>query len=108
MTLNLELPPATEAQLRATARARGIEVEEAIREALDEWTLKGQTSADDENAREDAKARRRAAIEQAQGIFRGRGRTSDDFLRERHEEAQRELEKDEARWREREAREQSP
>ena len=46
-------------------------------------------------ANEEAKAR---------GSIKGSGLSSDDFLRERHAEAQSELEKDEARSREREAR----
>ena len=99
MTLILELPPEAEAQLRDIARARNLAVEETVTQALDQW-LQQQTVASDN----EAKARRRAAIQKAHGMFENRNWSSDDFLRERHEEAQRELEKDEASWREREAR----
>lgn len=99
MTLNLELPPETEARLREIARAHNLAVEEATTQALEQWMRQQSVAADDE-----AKARRRAAIKKARGMFKDRGRTSDDFLREKHEETQRELEKDEERWSEREVR----
>lgn len=79
MTLNLELPPETEARLREIARAQNLAVEEA-------------------------KSRCRAAIKKVRGCMKGNGLSSDDFLREKHEEARSELEKDEAFWREGEAR----
>lgn len=106
MTLILELPPATEARLREAARARGLALEAAVTEALESWSDQ-QVVAPAKDV-DDARARRLAAIKRAHGMFQDRGRTSDDFVRERHEEAQRELEKDEARWREREARASEP
>lgn len=99
MTLNLELPPETEARLREIARAHNLAIEEATAQALEQWMRQQSALADEE-----AKARRRAAIKKARGCMKGTGLSSDDFLREKHAEAQRELEKDEARWREREAR----
>ena len=100
MTLILELPPESEARLRDIARARNLAVEEAATQALDQWMQ--QQNAPDAEA---IKARRRAAIAKVRGMFKDRNWSSDDFLREKHEEAQRELEKDEARQRERELRE---
>ena len=89
MTLTLELPPEAEARLREIARAQprhrrshGVGARQWMRE---------QSAM----ANEEAKAR---------GCMKDMGLSSDDFLRERHAEAQSELEKDEARSREREAR----
>ena len=94
MTLILDLPPETEARLRELARARNLAPEEATALALEQW-MRGQSDV----AAEEAKARRREAIKKARGGMKGTGLSSDDFLREKHAEAQRELEKDEARWR---------
>ena len=99
MTLILELPPESEARLRDIARAHNLAPEEAATQALDQWMQQQGDVADEE-----AKARRREAIKKARGMFKDRGWSSDDFLREKHAEAQRELEKDEMRWRERKAR----
>lgn len=85
MTLILEISPETEARLQREALARGVSLEELAAQRLGNeapWA-----SLDKET--------RRARLARVYGFAAGDGRTSADFLRERHDEARREAEKSE-------------
>lgn len=81
MTLTLEISPETEAWLQREAQARGVSMEALALERLSEPALHRE---------------RRAILARLRGVGANRNWTSHDFLRERHEEAQREAAKSEA------------
>lgn len=80
MTLILELSPEAEARLRHEAGEHGI--------SLEEWALE---RLSDSAARQE----RRRILARLRGAGANRGWTSQDFLRERHEEALRDATKSE-------------
>ncbi len=97
MTLTLEISPEVGEELTRAATSAGRE--------LPEWIVEAARAAAEENRREkeaEAQERREAAFS-ALGMFAGRGRTVDDFLADRHAEAEMEMEQAEQRREMREA-----
>ncbi len=86
MTMILEIPPDLQAKIELAANQRGTDAQAFVLEAT-RWAL--------ETIKPLPKGSRRAAIEAARGSLQGLIST-DEFLAERHAEAEREREKDEA------------
>ncbi len=84
MTRTLDLPESVERVLERKARRRGI--------ALDTYLV--DLAAQDAANEESAEATRREAVKRGRGMFVGNGHETDDFMRERHEEGLREMERD--------------
>ncbi len=95
MTLTLDLPAEVESSLREAASREGIALDALVLDALRERAAREQNgvkkSAPEVSQSEVA---RLAALRQARGMLRGNGHETDDFMRDRHEEARREMEKD--------------
>ncbi len=86
MTLTLELPEELEKALEKEAQRRGVETAQLALEALEKVVQPA----------------RPKKVLKAYGMFAGSSRTVDDFLRERHEEVDREEQQTPeraARWR---------
>ena len=87
MTLIIEVAPEVESALQAQAVQRGVSVPELAAAVLRDYavrTTNGETNGERQSERQQA-ARRGI------GMLAGGGRTVEDFLRERHEEAQHEM-----------------
>lgn len=94
MSITLNLSPEVEARLRADALAQRVPMETLAAQAVEVFVL--HPSSNTAPIPILPKGQRRAAIKAARGSMRGL-LNSDQFLEEKHAEAQRELEKDEAR-----------
>lgn len=77
MTLTLEVPPRVFAGIESAAKEQGVPVETFAVSLLEPFA-----------AKDEASAARLAAVDAGFGMFAGRGRTSDDFLSERHAEGE--------------------
>ncbi|HEX8236422.1 MAG TPA: hypothetical protein VF600_10725 [Abditibacteriaceae bacterium] len=87
MTLIIEVAPAVENALQAQAVQRGVSVQELAAAVLRDYVVhiaNGETNSDKQS-------KRQQAAQQGFGILAGGGRSVEDFLRERHEEAEREM-----------------
>ena len=82
MTLTLELPTEIEAALRADAAAHGVEPSQ--------WAL-GMLAERYQMKREADETARRKRVAAGYGKYAGLGSTVDEFLREKHEETEREM-----------------
>jgi len=90
MTLTLELSPAVEAALEAEAIRRGVTPPAVAGEVLGNWAQGHEPQGHGPEGKERALTSRQQAVLAGYGKFAGRGRTVDDFLRERREESDRE------------------
>ena len=93
MTLTLELPEELEKALENEAAERGLSAEQVALQMLQPLVKP-----------ENVEAEKPRKVLKSYGIAAGSGRSVDDFLRERHEEAEREEAKTRERlrqWRER-------
>lgn len=101
MSITLELSPELETQIEQAATRRGTNMEtfliEAAQRALHEGEVVNLVTPETSQPTTAAKEKRREAISQGFGFLKGRVSSSDDFLSQKHAEAQSEREKDEAR-----------
>jgi hypothetical protein len=93
MNLVLEVTPAVERALEQKARRRGVALETYAAQVLEREAVET-TSEEAQSASTQAAPRVRLL-----GILAGRERTVEDFLREKHEE----IEREEAEWERRHA-----
>lgn len=95
MTLTLELPAEIESAIAVEARRRGMTLEKYLsdlveRDAREPEVLSDVTTANGESEQRILTPRQQAALA-GYGKYAGRSRTSDDLLRERRAEAEREM-----------------
>lgn len=111
MTLILELSPDTERAIEQEAQQRGVNAAIVAGEVLSVWAQTKQQNGtavtgeaiNGEGAQSTLSPRQQAAM-RGYGMLAGRGRTVDDFLRERREEAEMEMQQATRRDAERAAR----
>jgi hypothetical protein len=97
MTLTLELPAEIESRLSQRADDAGVPIEQLATELL-AWSVMDKSDRDashsaptaNGNGQKPLSARQQAALD-GYGKYAGRGRTSDDLIRERREEATMEI-----------------
>ncbi len=77
MILTLEIPSRVFEGIERAAREQGVPIETFAVSVLEPFA-----------ARDKSEAARLAAVDAGLGMFAGRGRTVDDFLAERHAEAE--------------------
>ncbi len=87
MTLTLDFTPEQEARLRAEAERSGLPIEEYVARRL----------VGDSSKAPKTDAERLAAIDAAYGALAGLGLSSEEFMRDKHDETERE----EQRWHDR-------
>lgn len=90
MTHRLDLSPELEAKLQALAAQRGADADATALQVLAEG-LEAVQAQEAQLEREEVRRRQRAAAVEGFGKMAGLGGTVDDLLRERHEEARREM-----------------
>jgi hypothetical protein len=83
MTVTLELPAEVESALEAKAARLGLRADELARRVVSDFAHAPEPEPF-------AEEKRRAAVRSLRGMLAGGTRTVDDFLRERHEESDRE------------------
>jgi hypothetical protein len=93
MTLTIEVPAEVESALEAKARRRGVPVDELLRGVVSDFAQAPDAPADAEERR---RAAHRARVRALQGKYAHVPGTVDDFMRERSEEAKREMQKETA------------
>ncbi len=93
MTLTIEVPAEVESALEAKARRRGVPVDELLRGVVSDFAQAPDSPADAEERR---RAAHRARVRALQGKYAHVPGTVDDFMRERSEEAKREMQKETA------------
>lgn len=86
MTVTLELPAEVESALEAKAARLGLRADELAQRVVSDFAHAPEPVEDEASAEE----KRRAAVQAGYGMLAGSTRTVDDFLRERHEESDRE------------------
>lgn len=91
MTHRLDLPPELEAKLQTLAMQRGADADATALQVLAEG-LEAVPVEEPPLEREEVRRRQRVAAVEGYGKMAGLGGTVDDLLRERHEEARREME----------------
>ena len=104
MTHRLDLSPELEANLQALAAQRGADADATALQVLAE-ALEAVLAEEPPLERDEVRRRQREAAARNFGKYAGVGGTVDEFLREKHEETRREMERDERRVQEMQARE---
>ena len=90
MTLTLEVPETVERTFREGAKRRGVAPEKYFAELVEQAPAVVADTPATNGGQKPLSARQQAALD-GYGKYAGRGRTSDDLIRERREEAAMEM-----------------